>query len=97
MDTDEYEMSLARELAVCRGHIEAIEKSLARSEERDRSGAAGAGAELGSGAAAAAMRNGRRSARPSIAGERGRESTKRCSGPHATRRETPASDPSSRS
>ncbi len=54
MDTDEYEMSLTRELAVCRGHIEAIEQSLARSEESDRRRTAGTGAELESGAAAAA-------------------------------------------
>jgi hypothetical protein len=34
METDEYEISLLRELDVCRGHIRAIEQSLAAFEKR---------------------------------------------------------------
>ncbi len=52
METDEYEFSLLRELDVCRGHIEALEGSLARFEERHGKKPEQAIAELGSGRAA---------------------------------------------
>jgi hypothetical protein len=51
MDTDEYEISLLRELDVCRGHIEEIERSLVRFEERHGKKAEQAMADLESGKA----------------------------------------------